>query len=331
MKPLLGDILLVAVMNAYLDLPLDAVLALGRQKYDELLAIRSFERLVSGDRGNRAQASTVEKLLTDLHAIVLRVRSDLSAQIRNDQSPLLTLSPSHSEFLTQQLLPNARNIEKAYFHGDILAELIEDDEDLASLPSAATIKNAIWFTAEYTNTLMDQDDKRQLKADMVFEIVDQPWFQPDAWSANLRSLRPIVVGVESTSIPTRIRARLSEVHRAFTFGAWMATIALCRAVVEFALAERASHFGYPSTVLARDGSQSFLTLEKLIQAATKVIPDLQPDLELLQETGNRILHPKRKRNVIPLPKVLRSEAYGCVQSVTKIVELLYGRQSKHDG
>lgn len=318
-------------MNAYADLPLDAVVALARQKYVELLAIRSFERLCSGDRGDRTQANVVEKLLTDLHAIVLRVRSDLTAQIRNDQSPFLTLSPSHSEFLTQRLLPNAKNIEKAYFHGDILAELFEGDEDLASLPSTATIKNAIWFTAEYTNLLMEQNDERQLEADIVFEIVDQPWFQPDTWSANLRSLRPIVVGVESANIPTRIRARLSEVHRAFTFGAWMATIALCRAVVEFALAERASHFGYPSTASARDGSQSFLTLDKLIHAATKVIPLLQPDLELLQEAGNRILHPKKKRNVIPLPKVQRSEAYGCVQAATRIVELLYGRPSKHDG
>src|SRR5487761_2423579 len=134
-------------MNAYADLPLDAVVALARQKYVELLAIRSFERLCSGDRGDRTQANVVEKLLTDLHAIVLRVRSDLTAQIRNDQSPFLTLSPSHSEFLTQRLLPNAKNIEKAYFHGDILAELFEGDEDLASLPSTATIKNAIWFTA----------------------------------------------------------------------------------------------------------------------------------------------------------------------------------------
>ena len=314
-------------MNTYSNLSLNAVIALSKQKYEELIAIRPLDALVNGDRGNHAQSVRVESLLTDLHTLVIRIRSDLAIQLLNEESPLLTLSPSHSEFLTLTLLPNARNIEKAYFHGDLLAELFEDEDDLEPISHTATIKDSIWFTAEFTNLLMESDDERRLAVDITFEIVDQPWFQPDTWSSNLRSLRPIIVGIESKNIPLRIRARLSEIHRSFTFGAWMATIALCRAVVEFALIDRAPNYGYTSTSVSRDGSETFLTLDKLINTASNVIPQIHTDLELLREAGNRILHPKKKRNVIPLPKILRSEAFLCVQAATRALEFLYRRSS----
>ena len=317
-------------MKTYSTLPLDAIVALAKQKFDELISIRPLDALVNGDRGQLGQTERLEVLLGELHALVLRVRSELAAAVRREEAPLIALSPSHGEFLTSTLLPNIKKIEKAYFHGSLLAELFNEVEEMDAISALKTIKNAIWFTAEYTNVMMDEDDDRSINADITFDIVDQPWFQPDLWSANLRSLRPVIVGVEATKIPVRITTRLAEVHRSFTFGAWMATIALCRSVAEFALIDRAPNFGYKCSSINRDGAEQYLPLDKLIAEASNFIPKANDDMELLRESGNRILHPKRKRNVIPLPQVLRSEALACIQAVTRVVEILYRRSRRHD-
>ena len=201
-------------MKTYSTLPLDAVVALAKQKFDELVAIRPLDALVDGDRGTQGQTERLEVLLGELHALVLRVRSEFAAAVRREEAPLIALSPSHGEFLTDTLLPNINKIEKAYFHGSLLAELFDDEDEIDTIPTQRTIKNAIWVTAEYTNMMMDEDDDRHVNADITFDIVDQPWFQPDLWSTNLHSLRPVIVGIETAKIPVRITTRLAEVHRA---------------------------------------------------------------------------------------------------------------------
>ena len=317
-------------MKTYTKLPLDAVVALSKQKFEELISICTLDALVEGDRGKHGQTERLEVLLTELHALVVRVRTELAAAVRRQEAPFFALSPAHGEFLTNTLLPNANKIEKAHFHGSLLAELFDDETDADTITPSRTIKNAIWFTAEYTNMMIDQEDDRRIHVDIAFDIVDEPWFQPDVWSANLRSLRPVIVGVEAAKIPARIGARLAEVHRSFTFGAWMATIALCRSVAEFALIDRAPNFGYKCTSTNRDGTEQYLPLDRLISEASVTIPEINSDLELLRESGNRILHPKKKRNVIPLPRILRSEALTCIQAVTHVVEILYRRPRRHD-
>jgi hypothetical protein len=114
-------------------------------------------------------------------------------------------------------------------------------------------------------------------------------------------------------------------HRAFVYGAWMATIALSRAVVEFSLIERAPNIGYRASQKSRDGTEEYLSLNKLIANAIEARPALEDDLEQLRNAGNRVLHPKRKQNVIASPKVLRQEAFSCVQSATRVLEDLYSR------
>lgn len=307
--------------------PLDAVLALAMQQFDELVAIRPLERLVQGDRGDPVQAKRAEALLQSLHAACVLVRQTSYSRLARQDKSTMTFAPSHAEFLRRTLLPNIGAIEQAYFANDpLLLELC--DEELPPLLTYAGMRDAVWFTAEYTNTLMDEDDERRCNVDTVFELVEQPWFSPDQWAANLRALRPMILEVEESQIPIRIRARLAEMHRAFTYGAWMATIAISRAVVEFALIERAPAIGYRATQVDRKGHDEFLNLNKLIANAASVRPELEANLETLREAGNRILHPKRRQNVIPSPKVLREEAFACVQSATSALEVLYSRRQR---
>ena len=114
-------------------------------------------------------------------------------------------------------------------------------------------------------------------------------------------------------------------QKAFVFGAWMATIALCRAIAEFALIERAPGLAISPTRKANDGTERFLKLDDLIDAVAKSHAHLERGLRVLQDAGNRVLHPRKRQNVIPTPKVLRSEAHDCVKETLALVEALYAK------
>lgn len=313
-------------MKSLTALPLHAVLALAKQQFDELFVIRPLERLVQGDRGEPSQSKRVESLLQSLYTTSVRVRDVFQSRLARQDTTAITLSPGHAEFLRERLLPNIGAIEQAYFADDpLLLELLVGQEESSPSSAYRGMRDAVWFTAEYTNIMMDENDDRRSSVDAVFDLVEQPWFAPDQWLANLRALRPVILEIEEGKIPLRIRARLSEVHRSFTYGAWMATMALSRAVAEFALIERAPSIGYKVTQLDRNGDEEFLSLNRLITNAVKVSSALEDDLETLREAGNRILHHKRRQNVIPSPKILREEALKCVLAVTKVLEVLYSR------
>ena len=138
-------------------------------------------------------------------------------------------------------------------------------------------------------------------------------------------LRPALLGKSENTIPIRIKVRLAEMQKAFVFGAWMATIALSRAIAEFALIERASSLGFSAVRKAQDGSEWYLKLDDLIEKVSKSHSELERGLRVLQDAGNRVLHPRKRQNVIPTPKVLRSEAYDCVKETLSLVETLYAK------
>jgi len=311
-------------MTSRRPLPLEAAIALAEQHYRELLSIRAIDCLADGDFGNGAQRLRVEALLDKLNALIVQIQGALSERIRSDETPIMSLVPSHAHFLRAELLPHARIIQKASFTADGLADLFDLLED-ESVDSSHTIRNALWFTTDYADNLLDDQDERRLSVDIAQETLEQQWFQPDFWSSNLRMLRPALLGKSESAIPTRIKVRLAEMQKAFVFGAWMATIALSRAIIEFALIERAQSFGVSPVRKTSDGTQRYLKLDDLIKTVSKSHPELERGLRVLQDAGNRVLHPKKKQNVIPTPKVLRSEAYECVKETLSLVETLYAK------
>ena len=79
---------MLEVMKTYTKLPLDAVVALSKQKFEELISICTLDALVEGDRGKHGQTERLEVLLTELHALVVRVRTELAAAVRRQEAPL---------------------------------------------------------------------------------------------------------------------------------------------------------------------------------------------------------------------------------------------------
>ncbi len=303
------------------SLPLDATIALAQQKLAELLRIRPLDAMEAGDFGDLAQSKKIDTLLGDLHELIGKARAALREGVRR-KSPMLGLTLNHSAFLRSELLPLAPRLQRLYFRDSLLQALFTQDQNPDPEAVSSVQKDAIRFTADYCRLQLDQDDDRQLEADIVLELLEQAWFQPDLWSANLRSLRPVILGVDPSRVPARIQVRLGEMHRSFTFGAWMATVALSRALIEFALTERASALAFAATNRHRD-QERYLRLDDLIHHAVQAKPELEQPLRRIQEAANHILHPKKNQNVVQLPKVLRSEALGCVEAATAAMEIMY--------
>jgi hypothetical protein len=311
-------------MTSRRPLPLEAAIALAEQHYRELVSICAIDRLAEGDFGEGPQRARVEALLDKMNGLIVQIQSALSERVRSDETPIMSLVPSHAHFLRTELLPHAKIIQKASFTADGLADLFDILED-ESLDGPHTIKNALWFTTDYADNLLDDEDERRLSVEIAQETLEQQWFQPDFWSSNLRMLRPALLGKGENAIPTRIKVRLAEMQKAFVFGAWMATIALSRAIAEFVLVERGPSLGVSPVRKASDGSERYLKLDDLIEAVSRSHQELERGLRVLQDAGNRVLHPRKRQNVIPTPKVLRSEAYDCVKETLSLVEALYAK------
>ena len=307
-------------------LPFDAMLALAKQQFNELIAIRPLDRLAQGDRGTPAQAERAKKLLENLFRVTTKIQQEFRSRMAGQDSIVMTLSEGNAKFLREVLLPNLGALGQAFFaDSPFLFELFENEHKLPPLSPYRGMRDAVWFTADYTDIMMEDDDERRHNVDAVFELVNQPWFVPDQWDTNLRALRPLILEIEEKKIPTRIRVRLSEVHRSFTYGAWMACIALSRAVVEFALIDRAPALGYLASQVNEYGQDEYLTLNQLTKRVCAVRPELDADLQTLRKAGNQILHPKKHQNIIPTPKILREEAYACVAATTRVLESVYSR------
>lgn len=295
---------------------LNESIAVAQQYFDEL-ADRLGE-IEKGNLGEGAKRKRLEWLLERLDRKIVEIHRALSAKVSaDDESPFLGMPASHAKFLREKLLPHAKLLQTAHLKAsgsEMFLELLEDIDTEGSRP----VWNAIRFTADYTRQMLDDEDERQWEVRIVEDALDQSWFRPDRWQNNLRALRPVLVGRDESSIPPSVRFRLTEVYRAFTFGAWMATIALGRATVEFGLIHRASHLGFSAT-----RKNKYLMLNDLISQAIPKVPTLKACLIAIKEAGNRVLHPRKDQNVIPSPKILRSEALECVRATTQVIEVLY--------
>lgn len=306
-----------------------ALLASAKQHFDELTRLAPIEQLSQGDFGANASRSRVEELLQKLTSIITKVQRSLSEHLADTaHAPIVILSSGHLAFYRSTLEPNAQTLHDAYWQVSGLKELLGDfptssNDKLRKTPVA----NALSWGVERWIDMVDENEKydwldRGFDLDAAFDFAQEPLFQPDDWLENRRLLHPVLIDKPTSKIRDHIRYRLSEIYRAFTFGLWMATVTLCRSVIEFTIKDSASRLGIELTRPNARGVSEDKRLAELVSDVAEKIPTLKDHLETVRDTANRVLHPK-KRDVIALPRVLRDEALRCVQSTKKAVEALH--------
>lgn len=163
---------------------------------------------------------------------------------------------------------------------------------------------------------------RGFDIETAFDLVGEPWFQPDGWRESARLLKPVLVDRPGNKIRNHVRYRLIEIYGAFIFGFWMAAIALSRSAVEYSILDNAHRLKIETQKTRQTGEMEDKRLVELIADVSRVRRALAQPLDTIRDTGNRILHPK-KRDVIAFPKVLRQEALDCVKCAKVVLEVLY--------
>lgn len=308
---------------------LNPLLAVGKQAYEELTQLISIADLKEMKFPDGAKRERVSELLRKLDGVVSSVRGIMSVHIaESEEAPVVTVPASHRAFYLEVLLPASKTIQHAYLEISgfgFAAELFLDDS--AEESESAPLLSAVSWALERWNDMLDQDERfewieRGFDINGAQEMAAMPWFRPDDWSKNLKLLQPVLVDRPAHELRNHVRYRLTEVYRAFSFGLWMASIALSRSLVEFSLKTNSQRLGISTTYVGPGGRTDDKSLKQLGEEISASVPILAKPIETVRETGNRILHPK-KRDVIAHPKVMRAEALECIRAARIIVETLY--------
>ncbi len=241
---------------------------------------------------------------------------------------VLSLPAAHRNFYNDVVVPHGKALQRAHLELDgwgFAVDIFLDQftEEQLRVP----ILEAINWGVERWNTEVDDDERiewleRGFNIEGAQDFVAMPWFRPDEWLQNLKLLQPVVVDRPTDKIRNHVHHRLLEIYRAFAFGLWMAAIALSRSLIEFSIKTNAKRLDINVTYLGSGGRTEDKSLKQLGEEVGIALPELRPSIEIVRDTGNRILHPK-KHDVISHPKVMREEALKCIQAARVIVEKLY--------
>ena len=152
------------------------------------------------------------------------------------------------------------------------------------------------------------------------EIVKRPYFEPDAWREN--ELFPFVVAQRLGEIPDSIRDRVDEIRQSFTFGNWMAVIALSRCLLEYALVKRKNIL---KLEVYKDRKQTRIRpLSELIEDSANNCSKLSKKImDRIKDAGDAVMHPDREKSARYPPN--KDTAKKRVNDIVEIIAALYGK------
>lgn len=305
---------------------LNATLAVARQQFEELTRLVSIDELRALQLNDGAKRRRIEALLESLNKALATIERELRTEA---EVPVTQLGPSHIKFFREHLEPNATVLRHAYWESIGLRDLFESFDEYKPQHPSHAVKEAIGWGLERWRDMLDDDEleewhSRGFAINSAIEAVDLPWFEPDRWLENMRLLRPVLLDRPPQHVRDHVRYRLTEIYRAFTFGLWMSSVALCRSLLEYSLKETAQKCGIERTKTGYRSETEDKSMKELCDEFSEQFPSLTPALEQVRNAGNRIMH-ARKHDVIAYPKVLREEALACIRSMRQSLETIYSR------
>lgn len=319
-------------------------LALAKQYYQDLMALTTIDRLLNRDYDEGPKRRRIQELLGNIVSLLKAVEDEFSAHLdKGDDAPIVHMNSELRDFYTSVLEPNAIRFRDALLDITGLGASLgiggweELLEELNPPNTKTPIANAVSWGLERWWTMLEDGEQQEwlergFNIEAAIDLVDKGFFAPDFWLENQRLLRPVLVDRPLNTVPSHVQYRLREIYRSFAQGLWMSTIALCRSVSEYAIIDNGSRLGL-DIASEWNGKKSFKRFELLIDEVTGRYPALREPLEKVRVTGNRILHPRKKRDaeIISFPKVMRQEALDCIEGTRLVVENMYSLQVRQNG
>lgn len=304
---------------------LNATLAAARQLFEELTHLISLEELRSLNLGEGAKRQRIEALLEALTKALATIERMFRAETG---APLIQVAASHSAFFRERLEPNIPAIRRAHWECMGLRELFESFDEYESERPSRSVQDAVALGLQRWRDMLDDEELEDLESrgfaiESAIKTIELPWFEPDIWLENMSLLRPVLMDKPPLHVRNNhVLHRLNEIYRAFTYGLWMSSIALCRSLLEYSLKERAQQCGIEKKKLGNSGKAVYKTMNELCDEFSARFPSLSGELDKVRGAGNRIMH-VNQHDVIAFPKVLRSEALDCIRSMRYSIETIY--------
>jgi hypothetical protein len=324
-------------MSQASDSHINSALAQLRQAFERVRALGDFKSLGEAlPTGARREA--LDNDLMQIYVVSRHLREAIQKRVASDSLPVAQLGPELWQFYEKEFLPNEEALHALYFHS-LFAELdlstvIEDlgttsdgssgSEEMAETPErqvdAAFSMGMCLVRDKFEDNLpwwgLDEDGVR--KAEL---IQSASFFTPEEWSRNLADLRPIITDRPLKNHPIHVRVRLVEIGRSFIFGNWLAVLALCRSLLEYALINQATSRGIEAFEVVR-GERRSRRLADLIEEYSERIPELALPMNTINEFGNHVMHPKKSYDVIRFPNIMRSNSLQAIDALRSVLAVL---------
>jgi len=202
--------------------------------------------------------------------------------------------------------PRARRVLNTYKYGleqfEILLENLRSD--------------GVEETVEKIESLTD--------ADAAWGLVDSGYFIPDSWILNQNELRPVIIAKGTDRVPAPVILRLRAAYSSFLFENWIAVMAMCRSILEYAILDRGDTLSLD--VRDTDVPSREADLKTLIDRVVLLVRSLDSRrLHRIRECGNAVMHPKPGSNlaeIFKMPKA-RSIALQNLRYLGEALEQLY--------
>lgn len=151
------------------------------------------------------------------------------------------------------------------------------------------------------------------------KLVNSRFFQPNKWYSNLEKLRPLLVATQK--VPKTVRPRLREIQESFIVGHYLSVMILCRAVLEYALFERASKYD----IDVSHHNQGRRKLSDLVNDFSQKLPSIEIQMRLIKRLADNSIHlvPDSGTNVHPFPDASFANAIKCWDAIKAVLEEVY--------
>jgi hypothetical protein len=313
-------------MSHYVNEP-EEILGLLQRDYRELFSLVALDELNAGQLPEDERRGRFLELLDSILHGTRNLERTLASAAALAGKVHATLEPVMAEFYKDTVRKHWPLISQLYIehHPDgVFEELLAEAEKLPD-PGKPTpwVENTIHAALSFYDDAMEEDDWRReekFSFDGAWELLDAAYYQPDSWLRNGRELRPVLTAGFNVYLPAPLRHRLGEVYLSFTFGNWMAVMALTRSILEYAILDNSRRLG----ISTRHTSNPRWTKElgELVEELVMRRPDLEDSMRYLVDKGNFIMHPEHGKDVphYPARKIM---ARKCIEHIRNVVGELY--------
>ncbi|CAJ2376600.1 MAG: hypothetical protein MPK10_01475 [Gammaproteobacteria bacterium] len=168
--------------------------------------------------------------------------------------------------------------------------------------------------------LIKAADKAGLSAFIGKQSMRETLLDIFEWEKKEKALPPIVTERDIGKIPEHIFERLTEIHRSFVFGNWIAAVALSRCLLEYAIVEQRDTLDIE---MYAGKKKRVRWLSDLIEEVGEIHPELLPHMNQIKNAGDQVMHPPEENAERKLPE--EDDAKECYVNIRVIIGDLYGK------